>query len=178
MDLLDWTVPHGVQGKSLTPLLRGGEYHAREAIYGEIGLEGRPYDPTACTVYPEGPLTPDFTPRSKNAGCGQIKSVRTRHWKLVHYPGQLYGELYDLDTDPWELYNLFGHERSSLGPPLCLSRVRVRSVAQSIPQKVQRKHSHDDRQCRHQQPGRTVDCSHVLSIFWEDAPTDERRTQP
>ena len=108
MDLLDWTVPHGVQGKSLTPLLRGGEYHAREAIYGEIGLEGRPYDPTACTVYPEGPLTPDFTPRSKKAGCGQIKSVRTRHWKLVHYPGQLYGELYDLDTDPWELHNLYG----------------------------------------------------------------------
>jgi choline-sulfatase/uncharacterized sulfatase len=40
------------------------------------------------------------------------KSVRTPRWRLVHYPpdlfpGQDVGELYDLETDPWEMHNLY-----------------------------------------------------------------------
>jgi arylsulfatase A-like enzyme len=112
MDLLGWVAPTGtptgVQGQSFAPLLRGGTYAAREAIFGEAGLEGRPYALDECTVFPEGPLTPDFTPRNKKGGRGRCKSVRTRRWKLVHYPGQPYGELYDLEADPWELVNLYG----------------------------------------------------------------------
>ena len=34
--------------------------------------------------------------------------MRTRDWKLVHYPSQPYGELYDLRADPWEMCNLYG----------------------------------------------------------------------
>jgi arylsulfatase len=33
--------------------------------------------------------------------------VRTTDWKLVHYPGQRYGELYDLRNDPNEYENLY-----------------------------------------------------------------------
>jgi arylsulfatase A-like enzyme len=36
-----------------------------------------------------------------------IKMVRTTDWKLVHYPGQRYGELYDLRKDPDEFDNLY-----------------------------------------------------------------------
>jgi len=33
--------------------------------------------------------------------------ARTREWKLVHYAGQRYGELYDLGNDPNEYDNLY-----------------------------------------------------------------------
>jgi len=33
--------------------------------------------------------------------------ARTEEWKLVFYPGEPYGELYHLEADPDELYNLY-----------------------------------------------------------------------
>ena len=33
--------------------------------------------------------------------------ARTETWKLVFYQGEAYGELYDLERDPDELYNLY-----------------------------------------------------------------------
>lgn len=108
MDLLDWEPPAGVQGRSFAPRLLGEQYVAREAIFGEHGLEGEPYPADAPIQAPAGPLTPDFQPKNKLGTRGRIKSVRTRDWKLVHYPGQPYGELYDLHGDPWELRNLYG----------------------------------------------------------------------
>ena len=33
--------------------------------------------------------------------------LRGPRWKLVHYPNQPYGELYDLQTDPGEVDNLY-----------------------------------------------------------------------
>jgi arylsulfatase A-like enzyme len=107
-DLAGVGIPAGVQGMSFAPLLRGEEYPARDCVFGEIGIEGTPYPVEACTVFPEGPLTKDFTPRNKLGGKGRIRSVRTREWKLVHYPGQPYGELYHLPDDPWELCNRYG----------------------------------------------------------------------
>ena len=51
-----------------------------------------------------------FAPRKEAvfAEFPTIKCARTREWKLVHYPRQKYGELYDLRNDPQELYNLWG----------------------------------------------------------------------
>lgn len=40
-----------------------------------------------------------------------IKMIRTQDWKLVHYVGQRYGELYNLKEDPNELTNLYGDSR-------------------------------------------------------------------
>ena len=107
MELLGWETPAGVQGRSLAPRLLGGEYQVRDAIFGEHGLEGAPYPANAALQVPTGPLTPDFHHGNKLGTRGRIKSVRTRDWKLVHYPGQLYGELYDLRADPWEMCNLY-----------------------------------------------------------------------
>jgi len=38
---------------------------------------------------------------------GAVKALRGRRFKLVHYPGQPYGELYDLADDPGEVRNLY-----------------------------------------------------------------------
>ena len=35
------------------------------------------------------------------------KCIRTREWKLIHYPSQAHGELYDIANDPRELSNLY-----------------------------------------------------------------------
>ena len=39
--------------------------------------------------------------------AGGIRCVRDRRWKYCHYQGREYGELYDLQTDPWETKNLW-----------------------------------------------------------------------
>ena len=36
-----------------------------------------------------------------------LRAVRTDRWKLVHYLNRPYGELYDLQDDPWERTNLW-----------------------------------------------------------------------
>jgi arylsulfatase A-like enzyme len=45
--------------------------------------------------------------RSVFAESGAVKMLRREDHKLVHYPGQPYGELYDLRDDPDECRNLW-----------------------------------------------------------------------
>ena len=42
------------------------------------------------------------------AESGAVKALRSQRYKLVYYPGQTYGELYDLERDPEEMENLYG----------------------------------------------------------------------
>ena len=44
------------------------------------------------------------------AESGAVKMLRGDRYKLVHYPGQSYGELYDLKSDPYEMSNLYERE--------------------------------------------------------------------
>ena len=41
------------------------------------------------------------------AESGAVKTIRGRRYKLVYYPGQPYGELYDIVEDPLESINLY-----------------------------------------------------------------------
>ena len=41
------------------------------------------------------------------AESGAVKTIRSQTHKLVYYPGQPYGELYDLEQDPHEMQNLY-----------------------------------------------------------------------
>jgi arylsulfatase A-like enzyme len=78
------SIPAGVQGRSLTPLLTGQTLTHRDSIYCEF------FDSLA--VYNPPPM----------ATC-----VRTERNKLVYYHKLKSGELYDLEKDPAETYNLW-----------------------------------------------------------------------
>lgn len=100
-------VPPTVQGRNLRPLLEGDYFEDRGFVYGEYG--GHPYPIPSDRVFPTcaTPLSPDFRPAMKLGGYGKMRYIRTKRWKLVMYV-QDTPELYDLETDPHELTNLYG----------------------------------------------------------------------
>ena len=84
----------GIQGRSLRPLLLG-----------EAGTKGK-----EC-ILAEDTESPELRARGLDPAGFRIKAVRTRDWKLIHYPGAPYGELYDLRNDPDEFENLWSAPR-------------------------------------------------------------------
>jgi arylsulfatase len=108
LDLCALETPDGVQGRSFAPLLQGESYEARDALLFEGGNTLDPVELENAGPFPDGPVTPDFSPKMKLGGRGLIRGVRTHTHKLVHYPGRNEGELYNLSEDPWELHNLHG----------------------------------------------------------------------
>jgi len=113
-------IPHGVQGRSLWPLLEGKEYPEEEfrSIYVEAGVGGLYYDlsdkvPFSSAVFegfgkytvPEKDRT--FNELNSVTQSGYMKMVRMGDWKLM-YDMMGYGQLYQLTSDPYELNNLFG----------------------------------------------------------------------
>ncbi len=108
LELCELDAPDGVQGRSFAPLMREGAYQPRDAVLFEAGTTDEPVALEDADTFPEGPLTPDFSPRNKLGGRGLIRGIRTDTHKLVRYPGGNEGELYDLQSDPWELENLWG----------------------------------------------------------------------
>ena len=105
-------IPHGVQGRSLWPLLQGMEFPREEfrSIYSGAGLGGLYYDdsdhvPTSISHDPRRPGSWDEL--NKVTQSGTQKMVRMGDWKLV-YDMMGYGQLYNLRDDPCELTNLFG----------------------------------------------------------------------
>lgn len=101
-------IPYGVQGRSLWPLLTGGTYVREEfrSIYAEVGFGGLPYDedehPPLHFPY-EGPT---FDELNSVTQSGNLKMVRMDQWKLT-YDVAGHSELYDLESDPFELRNLW-----------------------------------------------------------------------
>lgn len=115
-------IPHGVQGRSLWPLLSGQPYPEDEfrSIYATSGLGGLYYEASDNVPYYirdgyratpaalANPRASGFDELNKVTMSGLQKMVRMGDWKLI-YDMMGYGQLYQLSSDPWELNNLFGH---------------------------------------------------------------------
>jgi arylsulfatase A-like enzyme len=101
-------IPFGVQGRSLWPLLTGGEYPAAEfrSMYSELGFGGLHYGeherPALHFAY-DGLR---FDELNSVTQSGTVKMVRMGEWKLT-YDMLGNGELYHLPTDPAELRNRY-----------------------------------------------------------------------
>ncbi len=81
------------EAESLEPAIAGEEWAGRAQVFSEHGRDG---------ILQET----DF-----------MSMVRTREWKLVHFMGEDFGQLFDLRSDPGEANNLWGD-------PACLEQKR------------------------------------------------------
>jgi len=106
LELAGLPVPETMQGRSLVPILEGraDAGHHREFVRSEY------FDA----------LDPVFT-----GGTGTYATMhRTRKHKLVVYHGKNVGELFDLESDPWEHENLWDHPDNA--------RVKNQLIAESF----------------------------------------------
>jgi arylsulfatase A-like enzyme len=113
-------IPHGVQGRSLWPLLLGDDYPKDEfrSIYATAGLGGLYYQQSDNIPYSSASLSTGksgagdseygigWDELNKVTQSGLQKMVRMGDWKLI-YDMMGYGQLYDLSSDPCELKNRF-----------------------------------------------------------------------
>lgn len=136
-------IPHGVQGRSLWPLLKGERFPEEEfrSIYTSVGLGGLYYEdedhiPTSISHDIARPGSWDEL--NKVTQSGNQKMVRMRDWKLV-YDMMGYGAMYDLRSDPYELKNLFGSPehaktQSELMAELAMWMIRAQDSLPTGPQ--------------------------------------------
>lgn len=121
-ELAGWTVPDGVQGRSLVPLLQGREQPPGEfdCAYAEQGVGGLPHPGGSAVddyiasdaeslVGDSGQTPPPGADVPVATLCdvtqdGALRMVRSGRWKLVM---QVTGEteLFDLSQDPYELHD-------------------------------------------------------------------------
>lgn len=136
-------IPHGVQGRSLWPLLRGEDFPKEEfrSIYAGVGVGGLYYDesdniPLAAAHTPSRPTM--FDELNKVTQSGSQKMVRMGDWKLV-YDMMGYGQLYNLRKDPCEISNLFNNpehakEQAALMAELAMWIIRAQDSLPTGPQ--------------------------------------------
>lgn len=135
-------IPHGVQGRSLWPLLHGESYPAAEfrSIYTSVGVGGLYY-----TAADDVPLSAaqdlkgaSFDELNKVTLSGNQKMVRMDDWKLV-YDMMGYGQMFNLKADLCELKNLFNHpahgrQQATLMSELAMWIIRTEDSLPSGPQ--------------------------------------------
>ncbi len=108
LEVLGEEIPYGVQGRSLWPMLTGGGYPKEEfrSIYAELGFGGLHYVETDTPELHFPSDKPYFDELNCVTQSGNAKMVRMGKWKLV-FDMMGRGQLYDVDSDPGELDNLF-----------------------------------------------------------------------
>ena len=93
LESLDVPPPAGVQGKSFRPLLMN-----------KSGAQGKE------TIWVDDRDSPELLDAHTNAfglESFRVMALRNKDWKLIHYPGSPWGELYNLNNDPGEFENLW-----------------------------------------------------------------------
>jgi len=142
-EVMGASIPEGVQGRSLWPLLQGQDYPPEEfrSIYCGVGVGGLYYEdsdhiPTSIAHDPRRPGSWDEL--NKVTQSGNQKMVRMGDWKLV-YDMMGYGQLYNLSDDRCELTNLFGKpehatEQSRLMAELAMWVIRSQDSLPTGPQ--------------------------------------------
>ena len=112
--ILGEEIPFGVQGKSILPILKGDQYPKKEfeTAYSESGFGGLYWNENDdLDLAKEGACPPDGKPLAFDelnswTQCGQVRMVRKGRYKIqLDMLGT--GYLYDLETDPQEVKNLF-----------------------------------------------------------------------
>ena len=81
LDYLGQPIPENVQGKSLRPVIEGQTSADRDCVFAE------------CSAG-------DIPNRQEN-----VRMIRTARWKYCYRPDDDMDELYDLDSDPYEMCN-------------------------------------------------------------------------
>lgn len=107
-EMLGVSIPYGVQGRSLWPMLSGADFDPNEfdSIIAEVGFDGEFYgeDERPPLHFPyEGPSYDELNSVTQSGG---LKMLRRDRWKLL-YDRDGHGELYDLAVDPMELHDLW-----------------------------------------------------------------------
>ena len=139
-------IPHGVQGRSLWPLLQGKDYPREEfrSIYSGVGVGGLYYEKSDHIPYTiaerKQQESSSWDELNKVTQSGNMKMVRMGDWKLI-YDMMGYGQLYHLASDPCELKNLFGHpsaaaEQARLMSELLMWTIRCQDNLPTGPQNV------------------------------------------
>jgi len=136
-------IPHGVQGRSLWPLLQGEAFPREEfrSIYSGVGLGGLYYEdsdtiPTSISHDPA--RSGSWDELNKVTQSGNQKMVRMGDWKLI-FDMMGYGQLYNLETDRCELVNLFNkpecaQQQAQLMTELALWTIRTQDSLPTGPQ--------------------------------------------
>ena len=142
-EIMGADIPHGVQGRSLWPLLQGQDFPPEEfrSIYSGVGVGGLYYDehdniPLSIVHDPARPHM--FDELNMVTQSGNQKMVRMAEWKLI-YDMMGYGQLYNLKEDPCELRNLFNKAETSsiqaqLMTELAMWLIRVQDALPTGPQ--------------------------------------------
>lgn len=108
------TIPMGVQGRSLWPMLTGGDYPKDEfsSVVVQLGYGGEDYPlDDSLTFREEGALSKgNFDCLNTWTQSGNSRMLRMDDWKLI-MDSYGNGELYNLKKDPYELNNLFGEPK-------------------------------------------------------------------
>ncbi len=140
-------IPHGVQGRSLWPLLRGESFPAEEfrSMYTGVGVGGLYYDASDDVPLSAGqdPRGASFDELNKVTLSGNQKMVRMGDWKLV-YDMMGYGQMYNLREDPCQLKDFFNKpafakEQAALLAELAMWVIRVQDSLPTGPQNAKYK---------------------------------------
>jgi arylsulfatase A-like enzyme len=107
VELAGARLPDGVQGSSLAPLLDGGAYRARDAVFTEMTYHDY-YDPRRAIRTETHKLIANFTTAPAFMDPSQqwrprSDTVTPPNHALAYHP---HLELYDLKADPWEQQDL------------------------------------------------------------------------